>query len=275
MMENNPLEFLHEVIQFMHQKKHEFWETVCLIKEQMLRTNDPQFDTEIPADVSLMPYVVNYKNRRHIYAYNPGTTAYTLKDTAGEWTTTIGPQAWKNISFPNGTRLLATTGPAILKTVCTDELYTDGIPSSLVAAITGNVTVNTTTGFFPSNVSALVAFTQQPTTPTYTSPDIAVASFRELAILLDFISFTGGTAPTITFTVSVKDAFGNYYKVYATAALSAATQIVLGLGPGMGMGTITSPDVGVGLPFGSIIQVAYTTTGTPTSISADITVIGK
>lgn len=117
----NPIEILHELALWAHTKKHDFWEVVQLYREQQLRNNDPQWDNEVPADVSAIPYVVNYRNRRHIFIYNPGTTL-TLTDTAGEWKQTLNAQTWTNVSIPNGTRLTATTGPAVIKVKCTDEV---------------------------------------------------------------------------------------------------------------------------------------------------------
>lgn len=120
-MSNNPIDIIHEFVSWAHAKRTEFNQLVNLSIEQFLRTDDPQWDNDVPADVSTMPYVVNYKNRRHIYIYNPGTVL-TLTDTAGEWKQTLNPQSWTNVSIPNGTRLTATTGPAVIKVKCTDEV---------------------------------------------------------------------------------------------------------------------------------------------------------
>lgn len=116
-----PLEFIHDFIRWCHVKKEEFWEVVRLLKEQILRANDPQWDNEVPADVSVQAYVVNYKNRKHIFIYNPGAQM-TLTDVAGEWKQTLNAQSWTNVSIPNGTRLTASSGPAVIKVKCTDEV---------------------------------------------------------------------------------------------------------------------------------------------------------
>lgn len=121
-MMENPLQVLHEFISWCHVKKHEFWEVVLLIREQFLRTNDPQWDDNVPQDVSKQPYIVNYKNRRHIFIYNPAATPLTLKDGTGEWTIALAATSWNNVSIPNGTQLTASSGPATIKVKCTDEV---------------------------------------------------------------------------------------------------------------------------------------------------------
>lgn len=129
-MLENPLDILHEVMSYIHTKKHEFYEVLCMQREMLLRANDPQWDTEVPADISIQPYVVNYRNRKHIFIYNPQTYVVNLSDNAGEFTTQLLPNTWNHIDFPNGTRLQAVSGSSgtivaagvVIKVQCTDEL---------------------------------------------------------------------------------------------------------------------------------------------------------
>jgi hypothetical protein len=118
----NPLELLHEFIQWCHTKKQDVTEVLNLTREQYLRTNEPQWDDNVPSDVSTQPYVVNYKNRRHIFIYNPSATAITLQDGTGEWVIKLPANDWANVSIPNSTQLKASTGPAVIKVKCTDEV---------------------------------------------------------------------------------------------------------------------------------------------------------
>lgn len=121
-MSNNPLEILHEFVEWAHGKRADFNQIVKLTIEQYLRTNEPQWDDNVPSDISKQPYVVNYKNRRHIFIFNPGSTALTLTDGTGEWKVSLPPNAWSNVSFPNSLQLTASAGPAIIKVKCTDEV---------------------------------------------------------------------------------------------------------------------------------------------------------
>lgn len=251
----NPLESLHHFIDWCHSQKELFREVAYLAREQALRYNDPHWDEKIPSDVSLQPYVVNYYNRRHIFAYNASTSAIVLVDRASEYSTTLNPQAWTNISFPSQTQLLATKGPATFKCICTDEIYAPSSPIS--GAVTSTV------------------FSNNGTAVTFTSPDIIVGAFHELAIDIVFTSFTGGTAPTITYVIKRKDAFNNYNEIYTTGSISAAKTVIESIGAGMGTGTLDPADSAEGVSFANVIQISYTTTGAPTSVTQSISIIGK
>lgn len=156
---DNPITYLQEFIQWCHTKKEDFWEVVRLYKEQILRTDDPQWDNNVPQDVSVQPYVVNYKNRRHIYIYSKSPWPIVMQDVSGEYSTTLHPRTWTNVDFPNGTRLQAINpqaGMAVgIRVKCTDEMYV-GIrnPSYLKAAIASNGTfvIKNGPGFFHSFV---------------------------------------------------------------------------------------------------------------------------
>lgn len=118
----NPAQLLHEFISWCHAKREDFNQAITLYLEHEKRLNQPLFDSRVPPDVSLLPYVVNYQNRRHIYAYNPSSSNIVLTEKAGDFSVTLLPYTWNLIAAPNGTQLLAQTGPANIQVLCTDEI---------------------------------------------------------------------------------------------------------------------------------------------------------
>lgn len=117
----NPMQLLHETIQYVHAKRNELWEAVKLFVEKEKRLNQPLYDSRIPSDVSVIPYTVNYYNRRHIYAYNNTSSNIVLNDIANNFNVTLLPFVWNLIAVPNGTQLYATT-PTTFQVLCTDEI---------------------------------------------------------------------------------------------------------------------------------------------------------
>lgn len=116
-------DYIHDLIQWCHARREKFFDAVMLYIEQSKREVNPIYDTDIPSDISIQPYIVNYNDRKHIFAYNPSTTAITLSDATGEWNTSLPASSWTNISFPQSTRLKATTGTGVvIKIKCTDEM---------------------------------------------------------------------------------------------------------------------------------------------------------
>lgn len=215
----NPIQYLHEFVQWCHMRKEEFWEVVKLSKEQLLRTNDPQYDDGVPSDISAQPYVVNYKNRRHIYIYSKAPWPVVLKDNSGEWSTTLLPRTWTNVDFPNGTRLLAVNPvpgtPVTIKALCTDE-FVQGIPNpaylKTVVSTSTTTVIKTGSGFLhtfivgePGN-SWTVSFYDN-TTGTGTPFSVQNLINSDTGILYDcwfqngLTIVTAGTTPgNITFT---------------------------------------------------------------------------
>jgi hypothetical protein len=131
---------LSEFMEWCHARKEQFYYAVESYLELTKRISNPLWDGNVPPDVSITPYTVDYKNRRHVFAYNPSTSIITLIDAAGEFTTQLSAQSWTNISFPPGTKLKATIAGTSFKVLCTDEIYGDSSPfaSGASAIITGS-----------------------------------------------------------------------------------------------------------------------------------------
>lgn len=117
----SPLETLHETIGWIHGKRQEIWEALGLFIEKEKRLNQPIYDSRVPSDVSVIPYIVNYYNRRHIYAYNNTATNIVLNDVANNFNVTLLPFVWNLIAVPNGTQLYATRS-ITFQVLCTDEM---------------------------------------------------------------------------------------------------------------------------------------------------------
>lgn len=139
-MTNNPIELLHESIAWLHSKRENAGKALKLYLEEKERLNQPLFDSRVPPDVSLLPYVVNYQNRRHIYAYNPTASNIALTEKSGDFSVTLLPYVWNLIAAPNGTQLLATTGPAPIQVLCTDEVLFSTPPTASVNVATNYAT---------------------------------------------------------------------------------------------------------------------------------------
>lgn len=245
---------MHPFLDWCHGHLEQITKLLHIGIEYHIRLNQPIYDDMVPSNVFAQPYIVNYRNRRHIYLFNPSSSTVTLSDNAGEWITVLSPNNWTLMSAPSGTQLKANLNPCVIRAICTDEIFAPNINNAR---------------------SVSTVFTNNGTSVTFTSPDIAVSQFSELAADIVFTSFTGGAAPTITYTIKRKDAFGNYLTIYQSAALSTATNIAISLGSGMGSGTLPASDTGEGVSFSDIIQVSYTTTGAPTSVTQSISVKGK
>jgi hypothetical protein len=86
-------------------------------------------------------------------------------------------------------------------------------------------------------------------------------------MIINFLGFTGGTAPTVTFVLNAIDEFGTLYPITLTpalAALSAAGQQIFHVGPGM-------PNQ---IAF-KRYRMSWVTTGAPTTATAQISAYGK
>lgn len=94
---------------------------------------------------------------------------------------------------------------------------------------------------------------------TYSSGPITLPNYNDLVLAFDVnvTAFTGGTSPTVKFTVSRVGADGVNYVIYNPTALSAAGVF----SQSIGVGAQTNADPG------DIIQVDMVTTGSPTSIT--------
>lgn len=79
------------------------------------RARDPLFEEY---QLGQQPWVVNYRNRKHIFFYNPTTTGITL--TSNDGISMIVPtQSWVNCGLRPSTPLTASSGRLLIK--FTDE----------------------------------------------------------------------------------------------------------------------------------------------------------
>lgn len=139
-MQQAPFEILHEIAGWVHGKREHLGKALKLYLEEKERLNQPLFDSRVPPDVSLLPYAVNYQNRRHIYAYNPTSVNIVLIEKSGDFSVTLLPYVWNLIAAPNGTQLLATSGPAPIQVLCTDEVLFSTPPTASVNVATSYAT---------------------------------------------------------------------------------------------------------------------------------------
>lgn len=114
-------EKLCDIIEYTHLKHSALWLLIDRFNEKIEREVQPQF-LSVPQDVSVQPIILDYLNRKHIFAYNGTSTAIIMtSDDGNAWGTSLPATSWTNISYPPGTRLLATTH-ATIRIKCTDEL---------------------------------------------------------------------------------------------------------------------------------------------------------
>ncbi len=94
---------------------------------------------------------------------------------------------------------------------------------------------------------------------TYSSGALTLPYYNNIVLNLDInvTALTGGTSPTVKFTVSRVGADGVNYVIYNPTALSAAG--VFSQSIGMGGQTTADP--------GDLIQIDMVVTGAPTSIT--------
>lgn len=101
-----------------HHIKEEFGTVIEAVLADYRKREDPVYDTIV---VGAQPYEVNYKNRRHVFAYNGTGSSITLTTPDGFWSTTLTAKTWTNISYPQGTQLSsATAAQFVIK--CTNEV---------------------------------------------------------------------------------------------------------------------------------------------------------
>lgn len=177
-MQQAPYNLIHELISWAHGKRENIGKALKIYLEEKERLNQPLFDSRVPPDISLLPYVVNYQNRRHVYAYNPTANNIVLIEKSGDFSVTLLPYVWNLIAAPNGTQLLATTGPAPVQVLCTDEVLFSTPP---IASVNVANTYATWTGTATATGAGLAVSLTMP----------AVAG--KTAILFGFtISASGG-----------------------------------------------------------------------------------
>lgn len=104
-----------------HHIKEEFGTVIETVLADYRKREDPVYDTIV---VGLQPYEINYKNRRHIFAYNGTGSSITLTTPDGFWSTTLTSKSWTNISYPQGTQLTgaSVSPPTTFVIKCTNEV---------------------------------------------------------------------------------------------------------------------------------------------------------
>lgn len=121
MLPKHIYDIICEVVEYLHQRHIFFWTAVARFNEKMEREVEPHFPN-IPQDVSLQPIILDYMNRKHIFAYNGSGSSITLNsDDNNAWKTVLPANSWTNISYPPNTRLTATSSSSI-RIKCTDEM---------------------------------------------------------------------------------------------------------------------------------------------------------
>jgi hypothetical protein len=90
-----------------------------------------------------------------------------------------------------------------------------------------------------------------------------------LAVDITLTSFTGGTTPSVTFYVDRLGNDGAWYRLWTSAALTAAGPTSASIGPGQS-GTNAAPGVLTGT-----CRFGWSSTGAPTSITFSASVSGR
>lgn len=113
---------LCDLIEFLHMRHLFFWQLLDRMNEKLEREIEAHFPN-LPGDISIQPWIVDYMNRKHIFAYNPTSSPITLtSDDNNAWGTVLAANSWTNISYAPGTRLKASAANTVIRVKCTDEL---------------------------------------------------------------------------------------------------------------------------------------------------------
>ncbi len=104
-----------------HARHHEKLDTLKQIERLLLAaTKYPPIDQTVQFSAT-QPYIVDYKERRHIYVWLPVAQAVSMEDYGSG---TLLAQVWINLGLQEGTRIFATgsstTVPMIVR--CSDEV---------------------------------------------------------------------------------------------------------------------------------------------------------
>ena len=94
-------------------------DALCKIYEEIRRRSHIDQTVQIGA---LTPYIVDYKQRAHIFIWSPTSISLSIEDYG---TGTIPAQIWLNIGIRSGTSIFApsfTTSTTPLMIRCTDEV---------------------------------------------------------------------------------------------------------------------------------------------------------
>jgi hypothetical protein len=142
-------------------------------------------------------------------------------------------------------------------------------PSVLAVAITdGEGNLNPAVAL-ASTAAAPLAFFPGAQAVSNAGTSFSTLLISALAVDITLTSFTGGTAPTVTFFV---DRLGNdslWYRIWTSAALNGAGVTSANIGPGLtGTGTAAAVLTGTG-------RFGWSSTGAPTAITFSASVAGR
>lgn len=122
MFPDNIISKICQMVEYFHMRHLHFWQLLDKINEKLEREVEPHYPN-MPTDISVQPWVVDYMNRKHIFAYNGTGSSITLtSDDNNAWKTVLPANTWTNISYAPGTRLQATALNSVIRVKCTDEL---------------------------------------------------------------------------------------------------------------------------------------------------------
>lgn len=99
--------------------EQEILNTLQEIHESILQKRDP-IDQTIMAS-STQPWVVDYRNRKHIFLWFPTAQTVSFEDFG---TGPVTAQVWMNIAMPPSTRMFITSSSALVEFMVryTDEI---------------------------------------------------------------------------------------------------------------------------------------------------------
>lgn len=182
-----------------------------LLSERLVSRNPLDATVQIS---STMPYVVDYKERKHAFVWSAVVLTLSVED-GGSFAVPAG--VWTQLDFPRGYRIFATNiasnAPIYVFIKCTDELIN--------ANGGGEVTIaNTTTALFT---------TAQVGVASGQSTDLQVASFHEVSIDIN-ITVVG---TSIQFFYERKGADGIYYPIWQSQLFTATGSVSTSVGPGL------------------------------------------
>jgi len=142
----------------------------------------------------------------------------------------------------------------------------NGLPYATTA--TGGLTATLATSEI-STVATFLTYLSAAQAVANTGTSFSTANVSSLAVDITVTSFTGGTAPTVTYFVDRLGADGVWYRVWTSAALNTAGATSVQIGPFPSGATIFTAVLTGTARFG------WSSTGTPTAITFSASVIGR
>lgn len=103
------------------------------------------------------------------------------------------------------------------------------------------------------------------------------STVQSLAVDITLTSFTGGTAPAVTYFVDRFGADGVWYRTWTSAALAAAAAVSVAVGAVSAVAATATlePVQGVPATLTNLARFGWSSTGAPTAITFSASVIGR